>query len=127
MDKKAYVLVKEKNNKVIGKLHNSRRAIKKLYKKQIEKGGYKIGVFTFSHEESPSQKHQITLWTDYTGVCHYERKETFLAVDDTFDKNMTQFHKFYVDEEDAIKKGNRFHISTFDSVEMIGREDGKSF
>ncbi|MDS7057202.1 hypothetical protein NXG04_07870 [Klebsiella pneumoniae] len=121
MDKKAYVLIKEKNNKVIGKFHNSRRAVKKLYKKQIEKGGYKIGVFTFSHDEDPSLVTQIPLWTDNWGVNYFNRKQKFFAVDATFARDMSEYHKFYINEEDAVKTGSRYCIEIFDSIDMIGK------
>ncbi|UUV46885.1 hypothetical protein [Bacillus phage vB_BanS-Thrax4] len=122
MKKKAYVLLK--GDKMIGKFHNSKRAVKKNYPKQVVKDGYSIGVFTFSHSEDPKVVDTITLYTDYMGVNYSKRGEAFYAVDDSYRTDMSSFYKFEVNEEDVEKSSyDRYFIKDTSSVEMIGKEE----
>lgn len=124
MKKQAYALLK--GDKMIGKFHNSKKTVKKLYPKQVVKEGYSIGVFTLDHKIDPKEVNTVTLYTDYMGVNHFNRGENFYAVDGNYRSDMSGFYKFEVNEDDIENSSyERFYVKDVESVEMIGRTDKK--
>ncbi|UGO50895.1 hypothetical protein PQE70_gp042 [Bacillus phage vB_BanS_Nate] len=118
MKKQAYALLK--GAKMIGTFHNSRRAVKKAYPKQVLKEGYSIGVFNFTETIDPAQSTEITLWTDNWGKHVYGRgKGELVAVDENYKYDMSNFHKFTIDEDDVKQDkhdSSLYRMTNFESI-----------